>query len=299
MIQAKILLDSLNPINRKRLITWELTYHRFFHAEIMTHRVFSRNAASSRAIPIKKILDEVKTNPAIPLYWGKNQPGMKAREELDDVIQIPRKVVDVCYFHGREENGMYKLTDREFARQKWLEARDSAVEHVEEMIALNLHKQVANRILEPWMHMTAIVSSTEYENFFALRAHDDAQPEFKVLADAMLEQYNTHIPTELKPFEWHIPFGDKMPEGASLELKLKIATARCARASYLTFNNEMNVEKDLMIHDSLSADGHWSPFEHCACATPNGTGNFRGWTQYRSLFPSENKKDSRLVLESK
>ncbi len=113
----------------------------------------------------------------------------------------------------------------------------------------------------------------------------------------MLDKYNASKPQYVPIGGWHIPFGDKMPEGTALEDKLKIATARCARTSYLTFDGEMNPEKDFEIHDKLASSGHWSPFEHCAEANwcDEWSGNFRGWIQYRKKFQNENRRDERVL----
>jgi thymidylate synthase ThyX len=274
MIKADILLDSINP-SGNRITTWLLTFQRVLLAEINTHRMFSRNTSSSRAIPVHKMLEAVKTNPAMPVFWGKNQAGMSAAEEL----------------MGEE---------KELAKRVWLKARDSAVSHVEKLLELGLHKNLTNRLLESWMWTTSIVTATDMENFFSLRAHSAAQPEFQTLAFLMLEKYNASVPTRLATGEWHIPFGDRMPEGLTLNQKLKIATARCARTSYLTFDGDINVEKDYGLHDQLAKSGHWSPFEHCAKAHWSGevSGNFRGWIQYRKEFRDENRNDNRVISKS-
>lgn len=302
MINARILLDSVNPTGN-RITTWVLTYPRFIHSEFMTHRVFSRNASSSRAIPVKKMLDDVKTNPAMPVFWGKNQSGMQAVEELD---KTEKKWIGV---------GSIYRSDMEQAQHIWLKARDEAVQNVEKMVEVGLHKQIANRLLEPWMHITVIATTTDHENFFVLRAHKDAQPEFQALAYLMLDLYQSHTPTKLTPGEWHIPFGDNLDrvrikqifekkngtravytQSDVNELLLKIATARCARVSYLNFEGKDDYEADIALSERLAESGHWSPFEHCAEALrSNGRiGNFVGWKQYRKLFTNENKTDGRV-----
>lgn len=271
MITAKIIKDSING-SGDRITTWILKYPRFIHSEFMTHRVFSRNAASSRAIPAKKLIDAVINEPAMPVWWGKNEPGMQAKEE------VTGDTLEIC-------------------KTAWLDGRDQAVEIAKELLNQGLHKQVVNRVLEPWCHMTIVATSTEYGNFFSLRAHPDAQPEFQALAYLMLDEYKKSIPVRLPEGHWHIPFSDKMPD-VDVMTKIKIATARCARVSYLTFEGEIDVDKDLELHDRLSKSGHWSPFEHCAYASP-GTllgGNFKGWVQYRKTFANENAEDPRLIV---
>jgi thymidylate synthase ThyX len=304
MINAKILLDSINPVGN-RITSWILTYPRFFHSEIMTHRVFSRNAASSRAIPVKRMIDDVRQNCAMPIFWGKNQAGMQAKEELDDIIKH-REIVVSPVGNGLDP---YKLTvtDKHAAKHEWLAARDSAITHAEKMLELGVHKQIANRILEPFMHMTVIITGTEFENFFALRAHPDAQPEFQDLAYKMLDIYQLSEPKKLKEGEWHIPFGDKLDETRLTELyyktaipheelKLRISVARCARVSYLNFEGKDDYNKDIELSETLSSSGHWSPFEHSAMAlsTSEYSGNFKGWKQYRKTFNEENRGDGRV-----
>jgi thymidylate synthase ThyX len=261
---AKILADSVNP-NGNRVTSFILTYPRFIHSELMTHRVFSRNAASSRAIPISKIIEQVVLNTAAPCRWGKNGKGMQDHGELE----VPELAV---------------------ARKSWEFARDQAVMSAKRLEADGLHKQIVNRVLEPYMWMTTLVTATEWENFYSLRLHKDAQPEFQKLAHIMLKEYVRSVPKFTNWGDWHIPYGDKMPEGLDLETKLKIATARAARTSYLTMDGEISIDKDILLHDSLSKNGHWSPFEQSCQADEKGRSNFIGWKQYRQTFSNENRK---------
>lgn len=304
MINAKILLDSINPVGN-RITSWILTYPRFFHSEILTHRVFSRNAASSRAIPVKRMIDDIRQNCAMPIFWGKNQAGMQAKEELDDTIKR-REIVVSPVGNGLDPYTL-TVTDKHASKHEWLAARDSAIKHAEKMLELGVHKQIANRILEPFMHMTVIITGTEFENFFALRAHPDAQPEFQDLAYKMLDIYQLSEPKKLKAGEWHIPFGDKLDETRLTELyyqtaipheelKLRISVARCARVSYLNFEGKDDYNKDIELSETLSSSGHWSPFEHSAMAlsTSEYSGNFKGWKQYRKTFIEENRGDGRV-----
>ena len=304
MITAKILLDSINPVGN-RITSWILTYPRFFHSEILTHRAFSRNAASSRAIPVKRMVDDIRQNCAMPIFWGKNQAGMQAKEELDDIIK--RREILVSPVGNSLDPYTLTVTDKHAAKHEWLAARDSAIKHAEKMMELGVHKQIANRIIEPFMHMTVIITGTEFENFFALRAHPDAQPEFQDLAYKMLNIYQLSEPNKLKEGEWHIPFGDKLDETRLTELyyqtaipheelKLRISVARCARVSYLNFEGKDDYNKDIELSETLSSSGHWSPFEHSAMAlsTSEYSGNFKGWKQYRKTFNEENRGDGRV-----
>jgi len=260
MITAKIIADSCNaPVGNKRITTFILTYPRFIHAELLTHRVFSKNAASSRAIKIDKFIKDVLTEPAMPIHWGAAQKGMQADVEVNEETKIK-------------------------AMQIWHSARDAAVVHAKQLEELGLHKQVVNRIMEPFFHITTLLTGTEFSNFFKLRAHSAAQPEIRDLAFKMLELYETNKPVEKNIGEWHIPFGDKYLDGLSTEQKLKIATARSARVSYKTFDGEVNYEKDYSLHDMLIKEGHWSPFEHSAQAEFGNFDNFSQWKSYRNLL---------------
>lgn len=260
--QATIIEDSIAPCGA-RLITIEATYPRFIHSELMTHRAFSRNAASSRAIPIRKVIDKVKSDPAMPIYWGKNKRGMSPIAEIEDPA---------------------------VAQALWLEARDKAVEMAEQLSSLKVHKQVVNRILEPFVWMTTIITATQWSNWESLRLHQDAQQEIAYLATLIKGAREASTPTAR---EWHLPYVDDFElQEHGLEACKKISVARCARVSYLTHDGKRDIEKDLVLHQRLltgSGHGHWSPFEHVARAlyTPLQSGNFRGWEQYRKMHVGE------------
>lgn len=218
-ITAKVVADSAYMVygKRKRLTTFVLRYPRFIHAEFMTHRVFSRNASSSRAIPVAKMIQAIKDDPAMPVYWGKNQSGMQAAEELS-----APEIEDMKGF--------------------WLSARNEAIRHAEEMLSRGLHKQIANRILEPWMHIEVVCTANQWANFYALRDHPDAQPEMQALAKAMFEAHVASQPEILLPGLWHLPFVSEDEQEVEYgtrsvakagEYLCKVSAARCARVSYL------------------------------------------------------------------
>lgn len=284
MISAKIIADSISE-SGKRLTTLQLTYPRFIHAEFMTHRVFSRNASSSRAIPVRKMIEMVRNEPAMPIHWGLNQPGMQAERELSD-------------------------RDQDSAHMLWLDAANAAADIAEKMMALGLHKQVANRILEPFQHIHVVVTATEFTNFYALRAHPDAQPEIHELALQMLDALAGSEPTPLLPGEWHLPYVTdderndqffKLPDNR--DLLRKISAARCCRVSYLKHDGTAaSIADDLELCDKLAGAVpiHASPFEHQATpdlyskeakfggsdswGAPYLHGNFVGWIQHRKLI---------------
>jgi thymidylate synthase ThyX len=296
---AKVLADSVSPAGH-RLTTLEATFPRFVLAEFNTHRVFSRNSASSRAIPVAKQLRRVLDDPYVPIEFGSNQPGMQAGPALT----------------GRA---------RDAAEAEWLAARDDAVRHVlglmtsprevagfddlhaclEAAVAslkeapgewLNVHKQVANRLLEPFMWHTVIVSATTWDNFWNLRCHPDAQPEIRLVATKMREAVERSVPTRLEPGEWHLPLigPAEREEAASLDELVKISVGRCARVSYLTHAGTRDLAADVTLYERLLESGHMSPMEHAArpmsaeeLGRAEWSGNFQGWIAHRKLIPGE------------
>lgn len=292
LIAARILADSVSP-TVPRLTTWLVTMPRIILAEWNTHRKFARNAASSRAIPVEKCLQQVEENPFVPLVWHKNRPGMQGSEELQGA-------------------------EREQAIAEWLVARDNAVAQAKRMIKLGIHKQIANRLIEPWRYVDVLMTCCEpgLQNFFALRAEGAAEPHMQDLAYKMLDLYNGSTPKILQPGEWHIPYGDNMPQGLTWEVQLKIAVARAARLSYENFDGTFSVQDDINLHDRLAGQGHWSSFEHIAQVFPKegveverggdrvryfgGGGNLHGnlepgWVQLRKLYPTECRTDKRVL----
>lgn len=330
-MKVNIIKDSINAITSDRLTTFVVTFPRFINAEVLRHRMLSFNSASSRAIPSKKLIEDIQNNPAMPVFWGKTQSGMQAYEELDDIkrsdfifglIDPTAKLFDTFYKNQiGYPNLIYSLTDKDRAKAHWMQARDCAIDFANRLQNLGLHKQIANRILEPWQNITLIISGTEWENFFKLRASEYAQPEFRVLAEMMLEEYNKNIP-EIKLAiseedligmelltandinlivknitDWHIPYEEKMPDGLTKYEELKVSIARCARVSYLTQDGEINKDKDFELYDRLTTSGHFSPCEHVAFPIDRSSsyGNFRGWVQFRKLLRNENQKDNRVI----
>jgi hypothetical protein len=268
MIKAYIIQDSI--CNGKRITSFELEYPRFIHSEIMTHRVFSRNAASSRAIPIERMIELVKENAVYP-YWTANQAGMQG-----DKVTDPQQV-------GQ-------------AKHIWGKARVAAIEASQALCDLGIHKQNANRLLEPFQTMKTIVTATEWDNFFELRCHKDAQPEFQELARAMRGQQTMSKPLVLKEGDWHVPYvGREHINGEtkyfdnagymSEQHALAISASCCAQVSYRRL--DATRAKALEIFDRLATARpiHASPFEHQAMAMANSHkpyANFVGWKQYRA-----------------
>ena len=282
MFSAKILADSISE-RGARLTTFELTFPRVILAEFNTHRMISRNAASSRAIPTEKLIQRVKDDPFIPEF-RLNQKGMQAGGSLEEV--------------GAQN-----------ALELWLHARDRAITHATAFHALDIHKQYVNRLLEPWMWCTVIASATEWANLFALRCNPQAEPSFQKIAGMALQALRASEPDVLGAGDWHLPLVDEEDYKFSIDAHLptrpleaveflrKVSVGRCARVSYLTHDGKRDHSADVELHDRLAASGHWSPFEHVAAPLAPGdhgfpqdgfSGNFRGWKQYRKAFEFEN-----------
>lgn len=269
-IKVEVNCDSISSAG-VRLTTFVLIYPRLIHSELMTHRVFSRNASSSRAIPVAKQIQECIDNPVIPTVFYKNQKGMQGTEPYED---------------------------QEYAKVLWLKGRDRAVETAKEMLELNLHKQHINRVLEPYAFISVVLTSTDFDNFFALRYHEDADPTILELAKSMYTAYVSSTPNELKDGLWHLPFiedADTFLDVISLDMALiKMSVARCARVSYKTHDGkETSIEKDFALYDRLINHSpiHASPAEHQAMAVGDSnvrSGNFRGWIQFRQTLKNQN-----------
>ena len=300
MISSKIIADSINVHNDSRITTWELEYPRFIHSELMTHRMFSRNAASSRAIPIASMLANIQTNPATPIHWGKNQPGMQANNELEG-------------------------SDLELAQHTWQQAMLAAAHYSAKMAEAGVHKQIANRITEPFHHMKVVLTATDFKNWFWLRDHPDAQPEIRELARLMQLEYTHSEPVEMTQGMWHLPYVhclydlgiqfylDEKNNYIGLEQAQMISASCCAQVSYR--KSDGSLEKAETVYKRLieSEPCHASPVEHQAMAYrdedahwepktwPKGvtsvdfhgalySGNLRGWIQLRQLIPNNVKR---------
>jgi hypothetical protein len=305
--EAKIIADSI--CNGHRLTTMQVTHPLIVHAEFNTHCAFARNASSSRAIPFKTMLERVQTDAFIPSYWGKNQAGMQAAEELTGDKRMQ-------------------------AINLWLEARDEAVCIAKKMastvclecegkgelklsvggppvscefcggdgIGLNVHKQIVNRLLSPFGWITVCVTGDTgaWSNYFALRCHPDAQPDIQTQAYMAQKAYFTNVPQVLEVGQWHTPYirpeeysyiSDYTNGSSSEEALIKISTGRCARTSYLTQEGTRDFSKDIELHDRLRFHTplHASPFEHVckAMGDDNRYAKYIGWKSYRHMLDRE------------
>lgn len=299
-IKAKVIADSISSAGI-RLTTFEIEYPRFILAELNTHRLLSKNSASSRAIPVKTMHENILAAGASPVHWGKNQPGMSAKEELEG-----------------------ELLER--AKFYWDGAKKAAIRFASQLAEMGVHKQVSNRLSEPFQVMKTVITGTEWSNFYYLRNHPDAQPEFQALAAAMYKAHLESKPKELDPGEWHLPYvwasrdimgklyyRDTYGTEISLEDAKVISASCCAQVSYR--KNDDSLDKAKNIFDRLinSKPAHSSPVEHQATPMPlryqycepttqscwaSGvthvdrkgeywSGNFKGWIQHRKLIPGE------------
>lgn len=281
-ISAEVIADSVSP-DGVRLTTMLVTYNRFILAEVDTHRKFSRNTSSSRAIPFTKMLERATHDPAPFVKYASEQPGMSGGTDLEG----------------------YDLED---ALEVLTQIQDDTIRNLSAYIerhpdpSTRLHKSILNRALEWFGWTTTVISSTEWDNFFAQRCHPAAQPEFQALAFKMRDALDASVPEMLGWRGWHMPFigGDRghgRPEDLELNMshRLAVSTARCARTSYLTHDGEFSHEADLrLFKDTLLQFGHFSPLEHPAVClpphdavgrTPKHLGNFDApWHQLRHLM---------------
>ncbi len=284
-ITATVVQDSY--CNGVRITTLELEYPRFIHAELLTHRQFSRNSASSRAVPVDDMLSLVSSNPAQPVWWGKAQSGMQAREEIDDTS---------------------------VAETYWNAARYSALDYAETLKDLNLHKQIVNRITEPFQMIRVVVTATEFSNFFSLRDHEDAQPEIRALAKVMDQAMMNSKPMQLQAGDWHVPYVTRQQDESGQvfygdEITLDRASARlvsascCAQVSYRLADRSLDKAERIAQRLLKARPWHASPFEHQATPMRSGSfldvekgmthmdvqnqlwsANFRQWIQHRQLL---------------
>lgn len=295
---AKIIADSVGQ-DAPRLVTFELQYPRIIHAEFMTHRVFSRNASSSRAIPVARMIQNVLENPAMPAEWRMNEPGMQgfqtAPEELAEAAAL---------IMGR--------------------AAQSAVNFARQLDSMGLHKQHVNRLTEPFQYIKVVVTSSQWQNFFGLRDHPAADPTIQKLARLMREAYDASTPTMLSDLEWHLPYilaedyaraGDFIADVTQrclyslTDMLQMMSAARCARVSFNNFKGEVpKVESDLKLYKKLvvSQPVHASPTEHQACPDiflgensgwryPEKHGNLIGWQQFRKFIANENLEETKAA----
>ncbi len=305
-ITTRVIADSIATTSGTRMLTLEIEYMRFFHSEFMTHRMLSKNAASSRAIPVKSVHENIRHNTARPIHYGRNKSGMSADVEVDHLT-------------------------KESLIQLWDASRDSALAFATVMSQMGAHKQIANRLTEPYQFMKTVVSGTEWANIKWLRHHEDAQPEFFELMDTIICAVDQSSPQELYPGEWHVPYVSthRNPNGAleyidatgnhlTPHQAIQVSASCCAQTSYR--KNDDSLEKAEEVFNKLirSQPVHASPVEHQATPMKDSyvlggaqyypetweqgvthmdrnrklwSGNLRGWIQHRKLIEGESVWD--------
>jgi len=287
---VKVLADSISP-DGVRLTTLQCRYPRFIHSEMLRHRVFSHSVASSRAIPTEKQIERVRNDPFVPETFNKRVKGMGVGEALD-------------------------LSKQHACREEWIAAAEAAVIAAERLNEIGIDKSRANRLLEPFIWVDDIITATEWDNFFALRDHPAAQPEFQIIAQLIRAALKVSEPESLGYGDWHLPLvtddekfeadDNRVMERGGLsvdDLKL-ISASRCARVSFDTHEQYEEIQRSLDRAEMLISSGHLSPFEHVArpiedddaLVTP-WCGNLRGWFQFRKEFPCEDNFGALMAKE--
>jgi hypothetical protein len=314
-ISAKVVSASKST-HAGPLYSLELVYPRWIHGEFLTHRMFSRNASSSRAIPVERQIRMIEEDPAVPLFWGANKPGMQATEECEKPVLV-RNTTDNYGFTQHHFRHVYLSRE-----EAWLDECNHAIARAKAYNLSGYHKQIINRLLEPFAHIKVLVTATEWENFFELRDHVDAEPHIALLARRMKEAIdaNKHDAIKLNPDEWHLPYVSSEDRGEAKrrsndedtywKLLRKVSVGRCARVSYNNHDgSKADFEKDVRLHDQLvvAQPIHASPAEHQAtpdrymikfCANdgrwfyPQLHGNLQGWIQNRKLIEKEQRSNA-------
>lgn len=268
---VKILADSISPADN-RLTTMELCYPKRIHEELLTHRVFARNARSTRAVPTIKYIEEINNGKTYIPAFTKNKKGMQG----EIIEKESEEWVD--------------------ALVTWNHARRLAIKATEKLAQLNIHKQDANDLLAPFIYVHTVYTASEYykmpmgknytfdcpwDSLFNLRVREDAHPAFQDLSRKMRAAYKESEPI---PRRQHFPYisSDREKNFTSPEICMKVSAARCARVSYAPFGeSETNIEKDLELGNRLLESKHMSPFEHPAVVSEGQWGCFYGWKSYR------------------
>ncbi len=284
--QAQILADSISP-QGVRLVTIHCTFPRFILAEVNTHRMLSRNSNSSRAIPPERQIAKVSENPFVPETFNLRVKGMGVGNPLEQ-------------------------KDAVVARNAWLDAAEFACRQAQILLDLNCDKSRINRLLEPFLWHSAIISATEWDNFFALRDHPAAQPEFRILAQLMRKAIAESEPLTIRQGEWHLPgtpdfpYDDSSPDW---DYWKNVSAGRLAKwTSYDKMDEEDLPDAAVSRAEKLIGSFHMSPTEHQARPmrpyelgrqggpTTSFCGNFRGWVQYRKEIPNEHNAALALNL---
>ena len=316
-MQVEVILASASNTGSPPIYTIRMRYPRPIHGEIMTHRVFGRNARSSRAVPVRTMLNEVRRIPYVPWHWGKNQKGMQAAEDCNELLSWPGA-------SAFDKDGVRIRANQLTNEEGWLKARDVSAAVAEAFMEAGYHKQNPNRLLEPFSWIDTLITATQWQNFLWLRDHKDAEPHLQDLARLVKKAIEEAKVQVLQSGGWHLPYitytdqvklRDLIQESSikpltakevydsMVDLSCKVSAARCARISYKPFDGNASYEKELARYNHLVSDErvHASPLEHQASPdrydpdypnvnqweNPSLHGNLTGWLQYRKLIPNE------------
>ena len=311
---------SISPRGHK-LASFVITYPRVCLAEVYTHRLVydtghapgmwngeegvyltertaerdqSKNSASSRAISLEKFVSKIQDDPYVPT-WSMQQKGMQG-EQLTDEQKISH------------------------ANQWCLRMRDQMITGARALHELGVHKQDCNRYLEPWQWVTQIVTSSRWDNYFALRCHHMAFPPFRKIARMMYLALRKETPTQLDYGQWHLPFvpleeqmtvkywpGVVQHDPDEFPIEIKRSAARCAWISYENADKIATDEAILSTYKRLFSEipVHASPVEHQASpmhmttesVRPELKSNLAGWVQARKLIKHEAVLDCQFTDE--
>lgn len=264
-MRVKILADSINP-NSDRITTFLIDIPKPLLGEVARHRVFSLNAASSRAIPIDRVIEQVTDDPWIPIFT-KSQRGMGGKEFTDEE--------EISHIQA-----------------EWLVARDNAVTQAVYLKEMDVAKEIVNRLIEPWQIVPVIITGTTFDNFFNLRCAESAQADLRIIAEEMRKQYGESEPKRVEWGDYHIPFSEKDVEeiATSRELfdELDVSVSKCAAISYSNHTKDEPIEKHIQRTERLLKMRHLSPFEHQACSRLGEHANLKGWQSYRNFKETHN-----------
>lgn len=322
--KAKVIAHSKSSVTCKEIVTFELEFPRIILAEFNTHNALSKNASSSRAIPVPTMLQQVRENPASPTRFGAANTGMQDKGAHSDLVLMP------CDVHGE-----YAVTHKE----AWFDSAQITADLAERFHKAGYAKQICNRLIEPFQMMKVVMTATELNNFFWLRDHDAADPTIADLARKIRDALDASSPVVLNPGEWHVPYynsgywkphkevdnlrsvGEPCVEvdvfGHSLEHALVISASCCAQVSYRKLDDTIEKAKSVVARLNLQGEEpdqpvHASPLEHQNSPTPEYcesfkpetwvdgithvdrdgmlcSGNMKGFVQHRQLVPNHVK----------
>lgn len=282
-ISAFVVEDS--KVGNNRLTSLVLKFPRTVLAEFNTHRVFSRNSASSRARSVKATIKEVIENPYIPL-WTINKAGMsghwaspRVEAEATEVYLAGRDAAvrtALALLVGSDRIEGFGRDDKEIA-SRYSEVVDYYYDHMysgtgaEPDFGLSVHKQVLNRVLEPYMFHEVIVTSSYFDNFLKLRDHNEADPAIWGVSHLLGEAIAHSEPTIS---EIHAPFSSNLEKTLILGQPWPVARPHLIKSAMesaqISYNDKSRAIKSTATAErgeSLLTAGHLSPFEHVAVAT--------------------------------